>query len=69
MNTTPVETIEPTDPMDHPSSEPGDEPASSSSETKHGGRNYWRFAVATFVGSLGRLLVTLGLVGGLTSVV
>lgn len=44
MNTTPVETIEPTDPMDHPSSEPGDEPASSSSETKHGGRNYWRFA-------------------------
>ncbi|WP_245998495.1 YqaA family protein [Halalkalicoccus subterraneus] len=31
--------------------------------------NYWRFAVATFVGSLGRLLVTLGLVGGLTSVI
>lgn len=42
MNTTPLETSEPTDPMEHPSSESGDEP--SSSETKHGGRNYWRFA-------------------------
>lgn len=30
--------------------------------------NYWRFAMATFVGSLGRLLVTLGLLGGLASI-
>ena len=28
-------------------------------------RDYVRFAVATFLGSLGRLLVTIGLVGGL----
>lgn len=26
--------------------------------------NYWKFAVATFVGSIGRLLVTLGVFGG-----
>ncbi|ADJ15665.1 YqaA family protein [Halalkalicoccus jeotgali] len=26
--------------------------------------NYWKFALATFVGSLGRLLVTLGVFGG-----
>lgn len=31
--------------------------------------DYWRFAIATFVGSLGRLLVTLGFLGGLASVV
>ena len=32
-------------------------------------RNYVRFAIATFIGSLGRLLVTIGLVGGALSIV
>lgn len=31
--------------------------------------NYWKFAVATFVGSVGRLLVTLGVFGGAISLV
>jgi membrane protein YqaA with SNARE-associated domain len=31
-------------------------------------RDYVRFAAATFVGSLGRLLVTMGLIGGLVTV-
>ncbi|KYH25775.1 SNARE associated golgi protein [Halalkalicoccus paucihalophilus] len=31
--------------------------------------NYWKFAVATFAGSLGRLLVTLGVFGGAISLV
>lgn len=30
-------------------------------------RNYTRFAVATFLGSLGRLVVTIGFLGGLTT--
>ena len=29
--------------------------------------SYWKFAVATFVGSLGRLLLTLGVFGGAVS--
>lgn len=32
-------------------------------------RNYVRFAIATFLGSLGRLLVTIGIVGGALSIV
>ncbi len=32
-------------------------------------RNYVRFAIATFIGSLGRLLVTIGIVGGALSIV